>query len=254
MSRLFLSTESDTIMAGVRRVCANAGWDVECGPLDITVFSRVAEREVDALLVALPEDGEKAIQIVSTLTVSLDFFPLLFLCSGEVPGVGERSGFVYRISPERLDELEHVLISLSCAGFHRSDAAVTPPRASGSVPRVLVVDDDPDLCHQLGHWLRVLEEFDVQIAHSGFEAGAFLQNFCPDVAVVDIMLGDMDGRDVCTFIRAQERLGHTRILAVSGVVLPEEMEERQELFDLFLAKPFGMGELMRCLRGLLHRA
>ncbi|HIJ73107.1 MAG TPA: response regulator [Candidatus Hydrogenedentes bacterium] len=251
MSRLLICSESETILARVERICSSIGWDAERSGFDLSVHKRIAAKEADAVLFDLSIDPDSAERVVKTVTDALPFFPLLFLYSGVLPTPAEGTGFVYSIAPERLDQLEHVLISLSCAGFPASEIPPWRDDVQTPVPRVLIVDDDSNLAYELGHLLRAVEQYDVEVANSGFEAGALLHGFKPDVAIIDISLGDMDGREVCTFLRTHERFRDTKIIAVSGYYQPDEAEDAPACFDSFMPKPLSVQDLLGHVRAFL---
>ncbi len=117
-------------------------------------------------------------------------------------------------------------------------------------PRILVVDDEAQLRHAItrslqGHNYEVREAEDGASALSAFEA------FKPDVVLLDLMLPDMNGVEVCRQLR---RKHHTPIIIVS--VIGEEKTKVAALdvgADDYLTKPFGMDELLARIRVALRR-
>ena len=117
-------------------------------------------------------------------------------------------------------------------------------------PRILIVDDEPQLRRALtrslqGHGYQVREAEDGAAALSAFEA------FKPDVVLLDLMLPDMTGVDVCRELR---RNHDTPIIILS--VIGEEKAKIAALdegADDYLTKPFGMGELLARVRVALRR-
>jgi|TARA_R110001583_G_scaffold96819_3_gene241408 DNA-binding response OmpR family regulator len=67
--------------------------------------------------------------------------------------------------------------------------------------QVLVVEDDAALSQSLTEQLRLHEEFDCVVAHSGQEALEAVKNNYFDVILLDVGLPDIDGRDVCKLMR-----------------------------------------------------
>jgi two-component system KDP operon response regulator KdpE len=116
-------------------------------------------------------------------------------------------------------------------------------------PRVLVVEDEA----QLRFWLRRnLEQagYDVREVEDGAGALRELGGFKPDVILLDLMLPDMNGVQVCREVR---RHHETPIVVLSA--LGEEktkVEALDEGADDYLTKPFGMDELFARIRVALR--
>jgi two-component system KDP operon response regulator KdpE len=117
-------------------------------------------------------------------------------------------------------------------------------------PRVLVVDDEVQLRRAL---TRSLEGhgYSVREAEDGKEALAAFEAFKPDVVLLDLMLPDISGVQVCQELRRKHR---TPIIVLS--VLGEEKNKVDALdagADDYLTKPFGMDELLARIRVALRR-
>jgi two-component system KDP operon response regulator KdpE len=116
--------------------------------------------------------------------------------------------------------------------------------------RVLVIDDEAQLRRAVtrsleGHGYQVREAEDGAAALSAFEA------FKPDVVLLDLMLPDMGGVQVCRELRRKHR---TPIIILS-VIGEEKMKVAalDEGADDYLTKPFGMDELLARIRVALRR-
>ncbi|MBW7906660.1 MAG: response regulator [Phycisphaerae bacterium] len=111
--------------------------------------------------------------------------------------------------------------------------------------RVLVVDDDPAIVEMLVELLERDGRFEVQTASDGFQAGLRTQEFRPDVIVLDYLLPGLNGDAVIERIRSEATLQSVRIIVVSGVVKPQDV---QRLLDAgandFLQKPFEIESLV----------
>lgn len=116
--------------------------------------------------------------------------------------------------------------------------------------RILVVDDDEAILEMLVELLERDGRFEIRVARGGYEAGMLTQEFRPDVIVLDYKLPDIDGNRVCRTIRANPGYSETRIIIISGVADPDEIEELKAAgADDFLRKPFQIDELIaRILR------
>jgi two-component system KDP operon response regulator KdpE len=111
------------------------------------------------------------------------------------------------------------------------------------------VEDEP----QLRFWLRRnLEQagYGVREAEDGANALRAIGGFKPDVILLDIMLPDMNGVDVC---RAVRRDHETPIIVVSAIGEEKsKVEALDEGADDYLTKPFGMDELLARIRVALR--
>lgn len=111
--------------------------------------------------------------------------------------------------------------------------------------RVLVVDDDLAIIEMLVELLDRDGRFETATATTGFDAGMRTREFHPHVIVLDYMLPDINGNAVCRSIRADPALRDVKIIIVSGVVNPDEVEK---LFadgaDDFVKKPFSIEQLV----------
>jgi len=107
--------------------------------------------------------------------------------------------------------------------------------------RVLVVDDDPDIIELFTDVLNSDQRFEVATAQTGYDAGVLTQQFHPDAVVLDYMLPDINGNVVCKTIRENPDLSHIKILIISGVVNPAEIDDLKAAgADDFIKKPFNI--------------
>jgi excisionase family DNA binding protein len=105
--------------------------------------------------------------------------------------------------------------------------------------RVLIVDDEGDIVEMLRDLLSQQTTYDVQVARNGFEAGLSAERIKPHVILLDINLGDINGRDVCKIVRMNPELQMTKVIAMSGQLTDEEgMTLLTQGFEGFLKKPF----------------
>ena len=113
--------------------------------------------------------------------------------------------------------------------------------------QVLVVDDD----RQLNNYLVALLETsvgDVKVlsALDGFEAGRMVQEYKPEIVLLDIMMPGMDGVEVCRSIKRDVHTRHALVVAMTGHHSPAL--ERRVLdagASVLLKKPFSTDDLMR---------
>jgi two-component system, OmpR family, KDP operon response regulator KdpE len=122
---------------------------------------------------------------------------------------------------------------------------------SATAPRVLVVDDEPQIVRGLKILLRSAG-YTVEAAETKAEALVELVSRPPDVLVLDLVLPDGRGVEICEEVRRWSRLP---ILVLSAV--GDEREKVRALdagADDYVTKPFGTDELLARLRALLRRS
>ena len=111
--------------------------------------------------------------------------------------------------------------------------------------RVLVVDDDEAIVEMFTDLLDRDGRFDVKTCSTGYDAGILTEAFRPDVILLDFKLPDVNGNAVCKSIRSQPKYEHIRIIIISGVADPDEVEQlRAAGADDFIRKPFDINEVI----------
>ena len=117
--------------------------------------------------------------------------------------------------------------------------------------RVLIVDDDPAIVELFVDALSRRPGFEVRTAATAYEAGMLTESFRPHVIVLDYMLPDVNGNVVCKRIRSREDMAGTRIVFISGVVDPREIEMLLKSgADEFVSKPFNIEKVLTMVEQL----
>jgi len=118
---------------------------------------------------------------------------------------------------------------------------------------VLVIEDEVDLATTLEYALRA-EGFEVRLAHTGRQGlTAATTDPVPDVIVLDLMLPDMHGYDVCQRLRLEG--DHTPILMLTAMDALEDKIKGLKLgADDYLTKPFDFDELLARIEALVRRS
>jgi len=129
-----------------------------------------------------------------------------------------------------------------------------PLEALGSSrKRVLVVDDDPRIVDLYVDLLGRDGRFEVKTAGNGYDAGLLTEAFRPNLIILDYMLPDINGNIVCKRVRENVNLADTKVLCISGVVNPPEVEELMAAgANAFLKKPFQVPDLLGKISELLE--
>jgi excisionase family DNA binding protein len=111
--------------------------------------------------------------------------------------------------------------------------------------KVLLVDDDVEIVDLIDKALRDDGRFEVKIARNGFDAGMMVKEYRPDLIILDVMLPDINGKEVCHRVRADSNLEEVRIICISGLVEDEKIQElRLAGADDFISKPFDVDVLI----------
>lgn len=124
--------------------------------------------------------------------------------------------------------------------------------------KVLLVDDDVGFCEatQL-----LLEDrgYEVVLAHDGKEGLDKARSEKPDVIILDVMMPEMNGYDVCVVLKEDPELKKipvTLLTAVDQSIFKTTYTQQMGLMteaDDYLAKPVEPQELVRCVEGLLSQ-
>ncbi|MGJ8636827.1 MAG: response regulator [Phycisphaerales bacterium] len=123
---------------------------------------------------------------------------------------------------------------------------------TGSLKRVLVVDDDPEIGALIRDVLGDDGRFEIRVVETGYDAGMETERFRPHLIVLDYMLPDLNGDIVCKRVRENDALSETRVLCVSGVIESSEVERLMDAgADGFMKKPFDLRVLIERIEGLL---
>ena len=119
---------------------------------------------------------------------------------------------------------------------------------------LLLIEDDHRLAQMVGEYL-VQSGFDVRHAPTGTEGLTQVQQHKPDMVLLDLMLPDMDGLEVCRRIRSlPHALGQTPVLMLTAKGDPMDRIVGLELgADDYLPKPFEPRELLARIRAVLRR-
>ena len=120
--------------------------------------------------------------------------------------------------------------------------------------KILVVDDDRVIVETLTAGLEEdPHEYEVITAADGFEAGIQVIHFKPDLLILDIMMPDIDGYEVCRKLKSSEETKHIRIVVLSGYLDEESYKKmREHGADLCFSKPLPLDKLKEEIAGLLY--
>ena len=117
--------------------------------------------------------------------------------------------------------------------------------------RILVVEDEPDIVRGLTDALE-FEGFEVFAAADGRTGVRMMTERSPDLVILDLMLPDINGYQVCEQIRATNQVVPIIILTARGQEL-DKIRGLEVGADDYVTKPFSLGELLARIKAILRR-
>ena len=135
------------------------------------------------------------------------------------------------------------------SGRHEREAAGVTIEAPPA--RILVVDDEPNIADLLSAAL-TFEGYQVGVAATGAEALEQVRSFRPHLVMLDVMLPDFDGNEVCRRLRNQGE--QMPIVFLTARDTTQDKVEGLSMGDDYVTKPFSVEELMARVGAILRRA
>ncbi len=117
--------------------------------------------------------------------------------------------------------------------------------------RILIVDDDENIAELISLYL-IKECFSTEIAHNGKDALKLVSTFDPHLILLDIMLPDIDGYEVCTEVRKTKQTPII-MLSAKGEIFDKVLGLKLGADD-YMIKPFDSNELVARVKAVLRRA
>ncbi|MFO7820381.1 MAG: response regulator transcription factor [Halanaerobacter sp.] len=117
--------------------------------------------------------------------------------------------------------------------------------------RVLIIDDDQNICKILKEYL-VYEDFSVVVANDGKEGLKKIAEDNPDLIILDIMLPEMDGWEICQELRPEND--------IPIIMLSAKTEDTDKIMGLelgaddYVTKPFSPKEVVSRVKAVLRRS
>jgi len=128
--------------------------------------------------------------------------------------------------------------------FMKDNGIPTDALESGK-RKVLLVDDDVELVELITDVLARDGRFEVRIANNGFDAGMLVKEYGPDLIVLDVMLPDINGKEVCQRVRKDHTPEEVKIICISGMVEEDKIADLKAAgANEFIHKPFEVDVLI----------
>jgi DNA-binding response OmpR family regulator len=134
---------------------------------------------------------------------------------------------------------------------HNPPATVTAASAAGQRTRILIIEDEPDIVRGLTDALE-FEGFEVVSTGEGRPGVQLMRNTGADCVILDLMLPDINGYQVCEEVRAFNSVVPIIILTARG----QESDKIRGLdagADDYVTKPFSVGELLARIKAIFRR-
>ncbi len=120
--------------------------------------------------------------------------------------------------------------------------------------KVLIADDEPNIVTSL-EFLMARSGYEVRVARNGDEALAQVEDFLPDLVLLDVMMPRRSGYEVCQTMRGREDWRHNKIVMLSAKGREAEVSKGLSLgADAYVTKPFSNRELVSQVGALLADA
>jgi DNA-binding response OmpR family regulator len=116
------------------------------------------------------------------------------------------------------------------------------------MPHILVVDDDADLLELV---TLVLKRSDYQVTalQDGTKVFPIVEDINPDVILMDIYLGNTDGRNICKDLKSSDKFNAIPVILYSaGNITAQSI--RDAMADSFIVKPFNNAEILEKIQSL----
>lgn len=118
------------------------------------------------------------------------------------------------------------------------------------MPHILVVDDDADLLELVTLVLK-RSHYQVTAIQDGNKVVPALEDFTPDVILMDIYLGSTDGRNICKNLKSNEQFRNIPIILYSaGNITSQSIKD--SMADSFVVKPFNNAEILERIKSMVN--
>lgn len=164
--------------------------------------------------------------------------------------------FVYKVLycmtlGRRREDLSETLLGWNFSPkFVRINGGIRDEGETKMMNKILVVDDEVNIADAIAYALR-REGHMVEVAYDGKNALSLLNEFSPDLMLLDVMLPEKNGFDVIRSINGKNKVGIILLTAKNDIV--DKVLGLELGADDYITKPFDMRELMARVNSLLRR-
>lgn len=116
--------------------------------------------------------------------------------------------------------------------------------------RILIVDDEPDLVKVTSFRLKKLG-YEISVSIGGREALELIRRDPPDLVLLDLLLPQMLGDEVCRQMKKDEKLKHIPVILFTATAVSIPDKAREVGADDYITKPFNPQELLEKIKRFL---
>ena len=122
--------------------------------------------------------------------------------------------------------------------------------------RIILVDDEPDFCSIVQGQLEK-EGFEVELAYNGVEGLEKIRANPPDAIILDVMIPEKDGYEVCNELKGDDKLADIPVVLLTAVASHvtstrySHADGMSTEADDYIAKPASAEEITQSIKGLL---
>jgi len=119
--------------------------------------------------------------------------------------------------------------------------------------KILIVDDDEQVRESIAKYLRInVRNYDVATSEDGFDTGIMIAQYMPNIIILDLIMPQMDGFNVCEKIKRNPLIKNIKILVLTGYASDKNVKRAYECgADKVLAKPIEKEELIKEINSLI---
>ncbi len=134
--------------------------------------------------------------------------------------------------------------------LNEHDMPIPKELISSELKKILVVDDDQKILNAIERTIKRRKDgVEIFKAENGFQANRAVDNYSPDLVILDIRLPGIDGLKICRMIKEKHK--EIKVLAITGY---DVNENRNKIYDsgadAFLQKPFYNKEMVQAIDNL----
>ncbi|MGA6927183.1 MAG: response regulator [Desulfosarcina sp.] len=117
--------------------------------------------------------------------------------------------------------------------------------------KILIVDDEPSITVPL-KYLMEQHCFEVMVVHSGEDALIAIDQFMPDLILLDVMLPTLDGFQVCQNLKSDAKYRSVKVVFLSAMTRDMDIAKGSTLgADAYITKPFSNADVVKQVKDLL---
>jgi len=115
--------------------------------------------------------------------------------------------------------------------------------------RILIIDNDWQGADELAKALKIKNNYDIQAANNSFDAGLLAQKFVPHVILINLMADSIDANQVCKYVRTNEDLSGTKMVAIANNAAEKEINALQKKgFDAVISNQNDYNETINAIQ------